>query len=67
MPPPAGAALTKQQMANELTLAFGRKGDDPLKPEAIDTFELVFAFGEPKYGPTGTSLAPSNPNPNPKP
>jgi len=74
VPPTAGAALTKQQMANELTLAFGRKGDDPLKPEAIDTFELVFAFGEPKYGPTGTSLALTltltltlTLNPNPKP
>ena len=42
-------SLSKPQKANEVTLAF---------KEPTASFELVFAFGEPKYGPTGISLAP---------
>ena len=42
-------SLTKPQKANEVTLAF---------KEPTASFELVFAFGEPKYDPSGISLAP---------
>ena len=48
-PPTDPENLTNQQKANEVTLAF---------KQPTSSFELVFAFGEPKYGPTGISLAP---------
>ena len=48
-PPTDPDGLTPAQKANELTLAFA---------EPTDSFELVFAFGVPKFSPTGVSLAP---------
>ena len=48
-PPTDPDSLTPAQKANELTLAFA---------EPTDSFELVFAFGVPKFSATGVSLAP---------